>query len=282
MKKMMTIGAASALVCAIFVGCAGSTKLTPEQEAAVGPWREQAQMMIDARDPDLTATCKSGIAEIDAVANTVTPIATAVNKWMQDYIREAQADFAWNTYIGWKNGPDSGKLSADAFKVEAARQAKLACVEPGLALNSKDADADALKVLDYRQLDRSNVAAVDAFLSENLPADMNAWASALEANAGTGPEGFYKAIKVETTDWTAIVGQLQANLEQLTKAAQADLRDDGADSLADRRHSGQVSVRFEEPHYASVFRDWRLGASRDFGGGLRRPVPPNQSQHHGL
>lgn len=218
MKKMMTIGAASALVCAIFVGCAGSTKLTPEQEAAVGPWREQAQMMIDARDPDLTATCKSGIAEIDAVANTVTPIATAVNKWMQDYIREAQADFAWNTYIGWKNGPDSGKLSADAFKVEAARQAKLACVEPGLALNSKDADADALKVLDYRQLDRSNVAAVDAFLSENLPADMNAWASALEANAGTGPEGFYKAIKVETTDWSAIVGQLQSSLEQLTKA----------------------------------------------------------------
>ncbi|WP_300767213.1 hypothetical protein [uncultured Bifidobacterium sp.] len=218
MKKFMKVGALAAVGCVVMVGCASSSKLTPEQEAAVGPWRDQTQMMIDAKDPDLTATCTSGIAEIDAIANTVTPIASAVNKWMLDYIRETQADFAWNTYIGWRNGPDSGKMSPDAFKEESARQAKLACLEPGLTLNSTDANADALTVLAYRGLNLADAAAVDAFLAEKLPADMANWATALEANAGVGREGFYKAIKVEATDWTKILAPLQNNLTQLTKA----------------------------------------------------------------
>ena len=218
MKTVMKVGALAAVGCAILVGCS-SSGLTPEQEAIVGPWRDQTQVLIDAADPDLTAECKSGIPEVDAVANTVTPISMAVNKLINDKIRETQAATAWNTYVAWKNGPEANKLKGEELAAAAVRQAKLACFEQGLTLNSKDANADALKVLDFRNLDRSDSAAVDAFLTQNGPADLTTWATALEQNAGKGREAFYKAINVEATDWAKVLPELTKWVNDITNAS---------------------------------------------------------------
>ena len=212
MKTTMKFAAVALAGCAALAGCVCGSKLTPEQEEVVGAWRDQTQMLIDARDPDLTAECKSGIAEVDAIANTVTPISMSVNKLINDKIRETQAAAAWNTYVGWKNGPEANKLSGDALAAASARQARLACFEQGLTLNSTDADADALKVFDFRQLTsaktRADEATLDAFLAENGSEALNTWAAALERSVGTGREAFYEAIGVEATDWEALIPDL--------------------------------------------------------------------------
>ena len=142
-----------------------------------------------------------------------------MNKLINDKIRETQAATAWNTYVAWKNGPEANKLKGEELAAAAVRQAKLACFEQGLTLNSKDANADALKVLDFRNLDRSDSAAVDAFLTQNGPADLTTWATALEQNAGKGREAFYKAINVEATDWAKVLPELTKWVNDITNAS---------------------------------------------------------------
>lgn len=222
MKTVMKVGALAAVGCAILVGCS-SSGLTPEQEAKVGPWRDRTQVLIDAADPDLTAECKSGIPEVDAIANTVTPISMAVNKLINDKIRETQAATAWNTYVAWKNGPEANKLKGEELAAAAVRQAKIACFEQGLTLNSKDANADAVKVFRFRELtgatNRADDATIDAFLAENGAADLAKWATALDQNVGKGREAFYKAINVEATDWAKVLPDLTKWVNDITNAS---------------------------------------------------------------
>lgn len=217
MKTMMKFGVFAAVGCALLSGCA-STSLTPEQEAEVGVWRDDAQMLLEATDPDLTAACQSGIAEVDTVANTVTPVSQAMSKMVCDYIRVKQAQQAWEEYVGWMNSAEPAKLKGDELKAASLRQAKVACFEAGLMLNTKDPEADALKVWDKRHMDVTKDEEVDALLASVQIPELEPWADALVKNYGESPEPFYNAIKVEQGKWADLLPSLAAHLATLTGA----------------------------------------------------------------
>lgn len=194
MNKMFI--SATALVGALmFAGCT-SSGLSEEEMAKVGPWYDMAVVLKDASDPELSKPVNTQIAAVDAVANTVSPIATTVSSWTAQYVRRVYADTAWDAYTGWYNGPTASQLSGDALKAAAEVQAQLACFEQGLALNSSDPVADARRVMAFRGLDRSNEDAVKKFLAENASENLKTWSGALIAAQSQGREAFYKAIQV--------------------------------------------------------------------------------------
>lgn len=217
MRKMTKLCAWALVGGAFLTGCA-STSLTPEQEAEVGIWLDDAQMLMDARDPDMTAACQTGIREVDTVANTVTPVSQAVSKLVNDYIREKQAQQAWEEYVGWVNSAEGAKLQGDALKAASLRQAKVACFEAGLMLNTKDPEGDALKVFEKRHMNVTKEEEVDALLASAQIPELTTWANALVENFGDSPDPFYAAIKVEQGKWSDMLPSLAAHLATLTKA----------------------------------------------------------------
>lgn len=218
MKKMMKLAAVALAGALTVTGCV-SSGLTDEEMAKVGPWYDMAVVLKDASSPELSKPINTKVASLDAVAAVVSPIANKVSSMTSEYIRRVYADTAWDAYVGWYNGPTASQLKGEELAAKAAVQAKLACFEQGLAMNTVDPVADARRVMGFRALDRSDDVAIEQFLAENSSEALLAWSKALiEANS-KGREGFYAAIKVEPAkEKTDMVAYLTKALEDLTKA----------------------------------------------------------------
>lgn len=219
MKKSLSMATVALMGALAMTGCV-SSGLSEEEMSKVGPWYDMAVVLKDASSPELSKPINTKVASLDAVAAVVSPIANTVSSMTSEYIRRVYADTAWDAYVGWYNGPTASQLKGEELAAKAEIQAKLACFEQGLALNTADPVADARRVMGFRELDRSDEAAVVRFLAENSSEALSVWSKALiEANT-KGRESFYAAINVEPAKADAdMVAYLTKAIQDLSKAS---------------------------------------------------------------
>lgn len=222
MKKMMMFGALAVLGGALLVGCASTPELSPADEAIVKDWRDNTQLLIETSDPDLSAECKSGIEEVDALANTVTPIARSVSLLIANKLRLTMAENAYADYSAWLG------TNPKADAATRLRMAKRYCFEIGLALSSTEEtlNDNVLKYLAYDKLQNpengksTNEAAWDDFFAKNGSAEVDMWAKALVDNwVAEKPDAFFKAINVKAGDYSKALPKLQKWVTDISTAA---------------------------------------------------------------
>lgn len=98
MKKDMRVPAILAFAGLALVGCS-SRELTETQRL----WLDETEVLVEAKDPEMTAQAKTGIAAIDAVADSITMLSTFSTGAMTRYIYEQDAKAAWMSYARWSS-----------------------------------------------------------------------------------------------------------------------------------------------------------------------------------
>ena len=110
MKKFMKVGALAAVGCAVMTGCA-SRELTETQQI----WLDDTEVLVEAKDPAMTASAKTGIAAIDAIADSITLLSAFSTGAITRYMYDQDAKSAWERYSGWVNGSDFDTKQSQAM-----------------------------------------------------------------------------------------------------------------------------------------------------------------------
>ena len=123
MKKLMMLAGAAALA-GIMTGCATSG-LTEEaqQNVPTTVWYENANLLVEANDPDLKADTYIGVPALDAIVDVVKDILVQVPAWTVTRIEEKHFD---NMYMESAKAINSGADGAElVVKGEAFKTALL-------------------------------------------------------------------------------------------------------------------------------------------------------------
>jgi hypothetical protein len=147
MKKAL-FGATIALAAGTFVGCA-STELTESQKV----WVSDTEALIEAQDPELRQFSRTGIAAIDAVADSITAMSILSIDAMTNYMYEQDAKSCWESYARWATDAEAGKLSQEndwgKYLQVASAESRFRCFPTVLKRNSTNAEEDVKKLVDF-------------------------------------------------------------------------------------------------------------------------------------
>lgn len=143
MNKLMMV-AGAAMVGAMVTGCATSgLKEEAKNEVNTALWYDNATLLVDANDPDLTADATTKIPSIDGPLNTVKDIIAIVPMWTVARVEEKHFE---NCYMQSSQAINAGADDADlVVKGEAF---KTALLMDTFADEKSQADA-AAKAVDY-------------------------------------------------------------------------------------------------------------------------------------
>ena len=143
MNKLMMV-AGAAMVGAMVTGCATSG-LTEDAQKDVNTalWYDNATLLVDANDPDLTADATTKIPQIDGPLNTVKDIIAIVPTWIVAHVEKKHFN---NCYMESAKAINAGGDGADlVVKGEAFKTALLM----DTFANEKSQAEAAAKAVDY-------------------------------------------------------------------------------------------------------------------------------------
>lgn len=166
MKKLM-IRATTVFGAAVLAGC-GSTGLTEEAQNDVPTsiWYENANILVQANDPDLKADSFIGVPALDAIVDTVKDIMVQAPVWAVSKAEEKQFENAYMESAKALNGGADGAelvVKGEAFKcalmmdtfaqevahADAATSLAKEAKKANYAQNGQVYDAAVAKVVDY-------------------------------------------------------------------------------------------------------------------------------------
>ena len=236
MNKLMMV-ASAAMVGAMVTGCATSG-LTEDAKKDVNTalWYDNATLLVDANDPDLTADATTKIPSIDGPLNTVKDIIALVPMWTVARVEEKHFD---NCYMESAKAINAGADGADlVVKGEAF---KTALLMDTFADEKSQADA-AAKAVDYannqiypfQKAREAGDAECKAFFAD---ASRNQWDAKTdefvakirncvskaddEAAAKAGIAKLCKEMGVRDVDWKQVAARLKGDSEKLQTALTA-------------------------------------------------------------
>ena len=256
MKKLMMV-AAAALGAVAIVGCASSgLSDAAKQDVPTTIWYDNANLLVDANDPDLKADSFIGVPALDAVVDVVKDILVQVPAWTVTKVEQMHFQ---NTYMESAKAINGGADGADlvvkgeAFKtlllmdtfaqevahakaaVSLSKEEKLA----NYAQNEQVYNDAVAKVVDYAnnqvfafQSCADDAARKDFFASpdrgqwsaraEEIAAKIKACVAKAddEAAAKAGIAKLCAEMGVQEVDWSEVSKLLAADLEKVQKAIQ--------------------------------------------------------------
>lgn len=177
-KTLIPMAAAALTV----VGCASGPELTSSQKT----WQSDTAVLIEARDPELRTLAKTGIPEIDVVADSIAALSAFSSEAMVAYLYEQDAKSCWESYAQWATDAEAGKLrkeNAKAFVGDntnegiAVKESKNRTFPLVLKRNSEDAEQDVMKLWEFDGLGLLDEQFIeDAGLSEGTVEELKAQA----------------------------------------------------------------------------------------------------------
>ena len=256
MKKLMIV-AAAASVGSLISGCA-SSGLSEEaaQNVPTTIWYENANLLVDAHDPDLSADTMIGLPALDAVVDSVKDILIQVPAWTVSKVEQKHFN---NMYMEAAKAVNSGADGADlvvkgeAFKTtllmdtfaqevahtEASQKCPLEQRKDFYAKNEEVYNAAVAKCIDYANNQIfvfescADDAARKAFFADASRAQWDARTTEIagkimgciaksddEKAAQAAIAKLCKEMGVTEYDWMKVVQLLQRDLEKLQKATQ--------------------------------------------------------------
>lgn len=136
------------------VGCASSLSVSQQE------WVDDANVLVEAQNPELRKASKTTIPEIDVVADMITRMSVLSTGAMTAYIYHDDAEKAWNEYMKWSREgkvkdevDDAGKVTkkgdGPAEELKSARYITFGTV---LKRNTQDPEKDVEKLADYDEI----------------------------------------------------------------------------------------------------------------------------------
>lgn len=256
MNKLTIVSGALALA-GMVAGCA-SSGLTDEakQNVQTTLWYENANLLVDAHDPDLKADTLIGVPALDLIVDAVKDIINQVPTWSVSRIEQMHFKNMYMESAKAVNGGADGAelvVKGEAFKAtllldtfaqevahaEAARQSPLEQRKNFYAENAKVYDAAVAKCVDYAnsQVFRLESCADDAsrkaFFADASRAQWDVRTTEIvgkimgciakaddEKAAEVAIANLCREMGVTTYDWTEVGKLLVVYLEKLQKATQ--------------------------------------------------------------
>ena len=164
------------------VGCASGPELTSSQKT----WQADTAVLIDARDPELRTLAKTGIPEIDVVADSIAALSAFSSEAMVAYLYEQDAKSCWESYAQWATDAEAGKLRKENLKAflgdstnegVAIKESKNRTFPLVLKRNSENADQDVMALWKFDGLGLLDDQFIeDAGLDEDTVAGLKAQA----------------------------------------------------------------------------------------------------------
>lgn len=161
------------------LGCASGPELTPSQKA----WQSDTAVLIEARDPELRTLAKTGIPEIDVVADSIAALSAFSSEAMVAYLYEQDAKSCWESYAQWATDAEAGKLRKENLKAFigdathegiAVKESKNRTFPLVLKRNSENAEQDVMKLWEFDGLGLLDEQFIeDADLSEDTVEELN-------------------------------------------------------------------------------------------------------------
>ncbi|MGN0846771.1 MAG: hypothetical protein ACI4RA_05240 [Kiritimatiellia bacterium] len=256
MKKLMSIVAAVTVV-AMILGCASSGLSDAAKEnVPTTIWYDNANLLVEANDPDLKADTFIGVPALDAVVDSVKDVLAQVPAWTVAKVEQKHFDNMYMESAKALNGGADGAdliVKGEAFKTalmmdtfaEEVAHAKAAIGLPreerkaNHAKNAEVYEAAGAKVIDYANNQIlvfetcADDAARKAFFADSGRAVWNARMDEIvakvkacvakaddEAAAKAGIAKLCKEMGVEEYDWNEVAARLVADLEKVQKAIQ--------------------------------------------------------------
>lgn len=233
MNKLMMV-AGAALVGAMVTGCATSgLKEEAKNDVNTALWYDNATLLVDANDPDLTADATTKIPAIDGPLNTVKDIIALVPMWTVARVEEKHFE---NCYMESAKAINAGADGADlVVKGEAF---KTALLMDTFADEKSQADA-AAKAVDYankhiypfQMARKAGDAKCKEFFKDESRKQWDAKTDEFvarirdcvnkadnEAAAKAGIAKLCKEMGVRNVDWKQVAVRLAGDLEKLNAA----------------------------------------------------------------
>ncbi len=256
MNKLM-IGVVAGLSAIVMAGCTsdGLSKEAQENVPTV-VWYDNANLLVDANDPDMKADSFIGVPALDAVVDTVKDILVQVPSWTVARVEQMHFQNAYMESAKALNGGADGAdlvVKGEAFKTvllfdvfaqevahaEAAKTLDKEGKKTNYAQNEQVYNDAVAKVVDYanNQIFAYESCADDAARNKFFAApERSQWGSRAEEIAGkikacvakadnedAAKKGIAKLCKemgVTETDWAEVGKLLAADLEKIQKAVQ--------------------------------------------------------------
>ena len=160
--------------------CVSSPKMSEEDRLLAGDWIETADAFSKANDPELRKPCKSGIAELDTLFDTVSEMAVTSINGALNTIAVNEAEKSWLAYRGWSTDKEGAACYAPAKKNDPESvkkrqmQAKHHTFMAAMLYVAKDIEADAPIVVKFQRdqdgaVEGSPVEKVAPFVAEHYP-----------------------------------------------------------------------------------------------------------------
>lgn len=128
----------------VIVGC--TSPLEPHQE----DWLSETCTLVEAKDPDMRTVARTGLPEIDAIADSITMLTAFSSEAMVAFVYNTDALSCWNDYAAWATDAEATKLRKENnLDATAYAQARMISFSTVLKRNSLDADADVKKLVDF-------------------------------------------------------------------------------------------------------------------------------------
>lgn len=119
-----------------FIGC---TTLEPHQKE----WLSETETLVEAKDPNMRTVARTGLPEIDAIADSITMLTAFSSEAMTTFVYNTDALSCWNDYAAWATDAEATKLRKEnRFAGIAYEQARMASFSTVLKRNSMDAEQD--------------------------------------------------------------------------------------------------------------------------------------------
>lgn len=119
MNKLMVIAGAT-LLAGVVTGCAtGGLSKDAEQDVVTKIWYDNADILVEANDPDLKADAYTGVTSVDAIVDTVKDILVQVPVWTVAKVEQKHFDSAYMEAAKAINGGADGAdlvVKGEAFK----------------------------------------------------------------------------------------------------------------------------------------------------------------------
>ena len=256
MKKLMIVAGVFALA-GIVTGCASSgLSKDAEQDVVTKIWYDNAELLVEANDPDLKADAYTGVSAVDAIVDTVKDVFVQVPVWTVARVEQKHFDSTYMESAKAINGGTDGAdlvVKGEAFKTVLLFDTfaqEVAHADAAAALpkdqrkgfyekNEEVYNAASAKCVDYANnqifVFQSCIddAARNAFFADASRAQWNDRTAEIvgkikaciakadnEAAAKAAIAKLCKDMGVKEYDWAQVAGILAQDLEKVNKAVQ--------------------------------------------------------------
>lgn len=233
MNKLMMV-AGAAMIGAMVTGCATSgLKEEAKNDVITALWYDNATLLVDANDPDLTADATTKIPSIDGPLNTVKDIIALVPMWTVARVEEMHFE---NCYMESAKAINAGADGADlVVKGEAFKTALLMDTfanEKSLAeASAKAVDYANNQIYPFQKARDAGDAKCKEFFADASRKQWNTKTDEFvakirdcvnkadnEAAAKAGVAKLCKEMGVRDVDWKRVAVRLAGDLEKLNAA----------------------------------------------------------------